>query len=106
MKISLSLQDTNVLKGIALLLLLIHYCLYTGQGYGDVMLMGHPIFQNVGQFSKLCVVMFVFLSGYGLTAKTLKDGGTGSLWTFYRHRYICLRILPELRSAGEVSLYY
>lgn len=90
MKISISHQDTNALKGIALLLLLIHHCLYTGEGYDDVMLIGHPVFQNIGQFSKLCVALFVFLSGYGLTAKTLKGGGISSLWSFYHYRYMKL----------------
>lgn len=92
MKLSLSLQDTNVLKGIALLLLLVHHCLYTGEDYNDIVIHGHPIFQNIGEFSKLCVALFVFLSGYGLTAKTMKDGGIGDLWSFYRHRYLKLML--------------
>lgn len=92
MKLSLSLQDTNVLKGVALLLLLVHHCLYTGEDYNDIIIHGHPVFQNIGEFSKLCVALFVFLSGYGLTAKTMKDGGIGNLWSFYRHRYMKLML--------------
>lgn len=89
---ALTLKDTNVLKGVAILLLLLHHCLYTGEGYNDIVIHGHPVFQNIGEFSKLCVALFVFLSGYGLTAKTMKDGGIGNLWNFYRHRYMKLML--------------
>lgn len=89
---ALTLKDTNVLKGVAIVLLLFHHCLYTGEGYNDLVIHGHPVFQNIGEFSKLCVALFVFLSGYGLTAKTMKDGGIGNLWCFYRHRYMKLML--------------
>lgn len=89
---ALTLKDTNVLKGIAILLLILHHCLYTGEGYDDIVLFGHPLFQNIGEFSKLCVALFVFLSGYGLTAKTQKDGGIDCIWKFYRHRYMKLML--------------
>ena len=89
---TLTITDTNVLKGIALLLLLCHHCFEPGQPYDDVLLLGHPLFQNIGKFSKLCVAIFVFLSGYGLTAKTMKDGGIGNLWNFYRYRYMKLML--------------
>lgn len=88
----LTLKDTNVLKGVAILLLLLHHCLYTGEVYDDIIIHGHPVFLNIGKFSKLCVALFVFLSGYGLTAKTMKDGGIGTLWSFYRHRYMKLML--------------
>lgn len=89
---TLTRTDTNVLKGIALLLLLCHHCFYPGEPYDDIVLFGHPVVQNIGEFSKLCVAIFVFLSGYGLTAKTMKDGGIGNLWSFYRHRYMKLML--------------
>ena len=89
---ALTITDTNVLKGIALLLLLCHHCFYPGEPYDDIIIFGYPIVLNIGEFSKLCVVLFVFLSGYGLTAKTIKDGGIDSLWSFYRHRYMKLML--------------
>lgn len=88
----LSINDTNILKGVAILLMLLHHCLYTGEGYDDIIIFGHPIFQNIGEFSKICVALFVFISGYGLTAKTVINDDTSDLWKFYRHRYMKLML--------------
>lgn len=88
----LSVRDTNALKGVALLLLLLHHCLYSGDGYDDIIIFGHPLYQNIGRFSKICVALFIFLSGYGLTAKTMKNKGIDNIWGFYRQRYMKLMI--------------
>lgn len=89
MKRSLSVNDTNVLKGVALLLLLVHHLFYVQDGYYDDLLIarGHYFVQEIGIASKLCVAVFVFLSGYGLAAKADKTGGIRSLKEFYLQRY-------------------
>lgn len=71
----LSLNDSNTLKGIALLLLLIHHLFYIQKGlYNDIQLIGkHCIVNEIGIFSKVCVAIFVFLSGYGLTVKAEQE---------------------------------
>ena len=89
---ALTITDTNVLKGIALLLLLCHHCFYPGEPYDDIVLFGHPIVQNIGEFSKLCVTNFVFLSGYGLTIQAMAKGSIGNVFHFYRRRYVKLMI--------------
>lgn len=89
---TLTITDTNVLKGVALLLLLCHHCFYPGEPYDDFVIFGHPVVQNIGEFSKLCVAFFVFLSGYGLTIQTMKKGDIGNVFHFYRRRYIKLMI--------------
>ena len=89
---TLTITDTNVLKGIALLLLLCHHCFEPGQPYDDIFLFGHPVVQNIGEFSKLCVAIFVFLSGYGLTIQAMTKGGIGNVFVFYRRRYVKLMI--------------
>ena len=68
---TLSKQDTNILKGIALLLLLAHHLFYKNPGlYDDVHLKGdYYLVQTVGYAAKICVAIFVFLSGYGLSMK-------------------------------------
>lgn len=85
----LSLRDTNILKGIALLLLLAHHLFYVRNGlYSDVNIYHHfYLAHQVGLYGKLCVAIFVFLSGYGLTVKTEKDGGIKNLKSFYLHRF-------------------
>lgn len=84
----LSLRDTDALKGIGLLLLLFHHLFYSQYGdYDDIRLSGGlGLVEQIGIWCKLCVAIFVFLSGYGLTVKARKDGGIVSLKGFYWHR--------------------
>ncbi len=64
---ALTLKDTAVLKGLALLLLLIHHLFYINDGlYHDIVIGNRGIIEHIGKSSKLCVAIFVFLSGYGL----------------------------------------
>ncbi len=90
--IQLSLLDTNVLKGVALLLLLAHHLFYIQNGlYDDVHLFGDRyLVQQIGWWCKVCVAIFVFLSGYGLMVKAMKDGGIPSVSHFYWHRFVKL----------------
>lgn len=90
---ALSQRDTNVLKGIALLLLLIHHLFYIDNGlYDDITLAGRGIVQTIGLWSKVCVAILVFLSGYGLTVQAKKTGGVGNLARFYWRRFTKLML--------------
>ena len=85
-KFKLSIADSTQLKGIALLLLLLHHLFYINDGtYDDIVILGHGVIQMVAQIAKVCVAIFVFLSGYGLatqyTSKPL------ILSQFYQHRF-------------------
>lgn len=69
----LSLSDSIRLKGIALLLLLFHHLFYISNGlYDDFTVAGVALVETISQVAKLCVALFVFLSGYGLMASTGK----------------------------------
>lgn len=83
----LSKTDIDVLKGIALLLLLCHHCFANGEPYNDIFVFGIPLIHKFCVFCQLCVSVFVFLSGYGLTAKAIYSNGIGRLGDFYRQRY-------------------
>ena len=87
--ILLRLEDTLVLKGIALLLLLSHHLFYKNNGvYDDILLWkDHYLVQEIGIMSKVCVAIFVFLSGYGLAVSTEKKGGVLSPKNFYVSRF-------------------
>lgn len=69
-KLMLSKGDTSVLKGLALLMLLIHHLFYIQNGrFDDITIYGNISLVNMtGQVCKVCVALFVFLSGYGLAA--------------------------------------
>lgn len=89
----LSLRDTNVLKGIALLFLLIHHLFYIDNGlYDEVTIAGRGVVQTIGLWSKVCVAIFVFLSGYGLTVQAEKKGGVGDIARFYWRRFTKLML--------------
>lgn len=86
----LTKRDTQILKGIAVLMLLFHHCLYTGEGYDDFIINGVPFFKNVGIFCKICVAIFVFLSGYGLTKQARINDAAIKPMRFYGKRYVKL----------------
>lgn len=82
------MQDTNVLKGFALILLLVHHLFYIqNELYDDMTILNYnhgPIFY-LAQVCKVCVALFVFLSGYGLTKKY--GGETIDIRRFYVERF-------------------
>ena len=66
-----SIKQTNIAKGIALLLLLWHHLFYNNpNNYNDFKSLyvfnGKPIECILADFCKVCVAMFLILSGYGL----------------------------------------
>lgn len=87
---TLTLRDTQVLKGVALLLLLAHHCLSASHPYDDVVVHGWSLVATLSDHAKLCVAIFVFLSGYGLTVSAERKGGIASLARFYRRRFVHL----------------
>ena len=86
--LSLTLSDSNILKGVALLFLLVHHLFYIRNGrFDDIEIFdGHYLVNMIGLACKVCVPMFVFLSGYGLTASAEKLGKI-KLSQFYIHRF-------------------
>ena len=85
---SLSLKDTNILKGIALMMLLWHHLFYTRNGmYTEFCVGKYELSEMFARICKLCVAIFVMLSGYGLTVQAEKNGGINSIGSFYRHRF-------------------
>lgn len=87
----LSLKDTNALKGIALMLLLLHHLFYIDNGlFYDVHLYkDHYLINEIGIASKVCVSIFVMLSGYGLAVSAQKGI---NLKSFYCRRFTKLLI--------------
>lgn len=89
----LSLQDSNAIKGIALIFLLIHHLFYAGNMPVDTIMTrgGHSIVQLVGIWCKVCVSLFVFLSGYGLAISS-QHMRWDNIWQFYKKRYLKLMV--------------
>lgn len=57
---SLSLHDTSILKGIAICAMLWHHLFYENPEYGLFV-------WHLALLGKVCVAIFLLLSGYGLT---------------------------------------
>lgn len=67
--------------------MLIHHLFYSEASrlrYDDLIVHGYGLINQIGIFSKLCVAIFVFISGYGLATK-YKDGL--DLKQFYTSRF-------------------
>ena len=83
----LSKSNSLILKGGGIIMMLIHHLFFIQNGlYDDVHLFrDHYLVQEIGIFCKLCVALFVFLSGYGLMISH-KDKEMDPL-KFYKHRF-------------------
>ena len=68
---------TNAAKGVALLLLLWHHLFYQNPEFG-------PLVHGTAVLAKVCVAIFVILSGYGL-AESVRANPPGLL-AFYKKR--------------------
>jgi len=94
-----SKDDTSVMKGIAILLMMLHHCFMSADrftGYRIRFLpFGKARVMRVAAYSKICVAIFVFLSAYGLTFIIKKMWNSDSfkfkdIRKFYINRYISL----------------
>lgn len=59
MNFEISKQDSLIMKGIAICAMLWHHLFYTHPEYGKFV-------YELGQLGKVCVAIFLFVSGYGL----------------------------------------
>ncbi len=90
----LTINDTNVLKGFALVLLLSHHLFTTNnENWYDVVINGqyYPVVSHIGGLSNICVALFVLLSGYGL-GRQVNIKGMPNLYKFYKRRFTKLML--------------
>lgn len=83
----ISRDNSLILKGGAIVMMLVHHLFYSKESTGlfnDITVGGFPIVNSIGIFCKLCVAVFVFVSGYGLAASMREDVSAGQ---FYRKRF-------------------
>lgn len=71
-------KDTALVKGVAILMMLFHHCFESPSRYEGFDLNFFPIGEYwtvfIASFFKICVAVFVFLSGYGITISLSKTG--------------------------------
>lgn len=76
-----TLSDTNFIKGIAILMLLFHH-LFSGVLIPPIIWSETSKFTIFATLSKVCVSLFLFLSGYGMTASYEKSEKTDVSFVF------------------------
>ena len=92
MPIKLSIQESQLIRGVAILLLMVHH--YSGMGYAW---QGLEIFKGIGP--AICCAFF-FCSGYGLTAGNRKHGVRSSA------RRLVKVILPFIIANAIYIIYW
>lgn len=88
---TLTKQDSAALKGIAILLMLFHHCFLDPSRFAGHIVCFAPFSQStvvsLSYFSKICVGIFAFISGYGLYLSAVKQPRNAkavSSWTVSR----------------------
>lgn len=81
-------EDSLMLKGVAILMMLWHHCFLAGR-FEAYSVIFWPLKEsqvvNIAEFFKICVSLFAFISGYGLFLtwrKTKGDGKSTSRWVY------------------------
>lgn len=73
-------SDSQAMKGIAILMMLFHHCYYTEDRFEqydvDFFPFGMQSAMDTAAFFKICVAIFVFISGYGIMVSMQKCGGS------------------------------
>lgn len=91
----ISLNETNAIKGIAIIAMLVHHLFYEHPEYGEST-------YQLALIGKVCVAMFLFLSGYGLSVQYSKILNYDSVLTRINGRggkipvQTIYKILPQL----------
>lgn len=67
-----SLDNTNYCKGIAIILMIVHHLFWNVPGIGT-MIGDISLSQRIGIVGKVCVSIFLFLSGFGLYKSTKEN---------------------------------
>lgn len=64
-------NDTNIVKGAAIIMMMLHHCFLAPERYAGYEIEFGPVGEGytvlVSAFFKICVAVFVFLSGYGIS---------------------------------------
>ena len=74
-----TLNDTNFSKGVAMCLMILHHLFWNVTAMG-VNIYGMAISQEIGILGKVCVSIFLILSGYGLNKSVKNDYKIGEFY--------------------------
>ena len=73
---NITINETNAIKGIALIFLLTHHLFFLGDmPVGDIAIGEVSLVQSIGIWCKVCVAIFFFFFVYGLGVSQKSIGG-------------------------------
>ena len=92
---SFSKRDSAIVKGCAILLMMVHHCFLSGR-FSDFSIDFYPFTQstitNFAAFSKICVSLFAFVSGYGMYCSlkqlSVEHSSQGKISVWIWRRYV------------------
>lgn len=91
-------RESEFCKGIGIAMMIFHHLFYKAENYQDFVISFAPFSEERINFyallCKVCVAIFVFISGYGITASYYKNLQTGN------HQWEKLKILSG-RGSGN-----
>lgn len=93
-------QDSQSVKGIAILLMLVHHLFYSAKSSHGLLVVYWPLYEGqmiaFARFCKICVPAFVFVTAYGM-ARKYQTAGPGkrvqSRLTIYRYASLMVSFL-------------
>lgn len=94
---SFTKNDTNRIKGVATLMMLMHHCFagaYMYEGYAiSFFPFSEAFINNISWYGKLCVSIFAFCSGYGLfrsfqSNTSIKEWISKRMWSVYSNYWL------------------
>lgn len=82
-------QDSQALKGIAIILMVVYHCFFEPSLFADYVVDYAPFTENLVVeaiwWGKICVSLFAFVSGYGLYLSFVHEDGSPNRWVAKRY---------------------
>ena len=73
-RLNFSRQSSNILKGVAILMMMVHHCFLSEERFKgfevDFFPLSASVSIKIAAFFKICVALFVFITAYGLASTT------------------------------------
>lgn len=82
-------ENTSLVKGVAVILMVIHHLIGGNPGI-PLNVIGTPVAQTLGTASKVCVALFMILSGYGMMESSRIKGTSNYRFVFNRLKKLYL----------------
>lgn len=100
----LTKKGSLAIKGFAILIMLVHHTVLRLEGIDYMSLLPPRVIDGIGSMGRLCVPLFVFVTGYGLMAKGLTyDGVWKRIKGIWKTYFICfLFVAMVLFAIGEI----